>query len=69
MVIEEEKQPIPAKDISKELSKKNLIQAKKIFQSIENNSFASWNERDEFVFDISHVHQSSIENLVTNQIK
>ena len=41
LVLEEEEKPIPAKDILKGFIKKNLIQAKKLLESIENNSSAS----------------------------
>ena len=53
LVIEkkEEEKPIPAKDILKGFTKKNLIQSKKILELIENNSSASWNSRGELVFD------------------
>ena len=38
LVLEEEEIPIPTKDIFKGFTKKNLIQAKKLLKSIENNS-------------------------------
>ena len=68
LVIEEEK-PIPAKDILKRFTKKNLIQAKKIFESIENNSSASWHSKGELIFKKIHIPQSNIKNLITNKIK
>ena len=41
LVLEEKERPIPTKDILKGFTKKNLIQAKKLLESMENNSSAS----------------------------
>ena len=69
LVIEEEEKPIPAKDILKGFTKKNLIQAKKILESIENNSSASWNSNRELIFDKVCLPQSNIKKLLTDKIK
>ena len=62
LVLEEEEKPIPTKDILKGFTKKNIIQAKKLLESIENNSSASWNSRGELIFDKVPIPQSSIKN-------
>ena len=69
LVLEEEEKPIPAKDILKGFTKKNQIQAKKLLESIENNSSASWNSRRELIFDETPILQSSIKKLITDKIK
>ena len=69
LVLEEEEKPIPAKDILKGFTKKNLIQAKKLLESIENNSSASWNSRGELIFDKTSIPQSNIKKLITDKIK
>ena len=69
LVLEEEEKPIPAKDILKGFTKKNLIQAKKLLESIENNSSASWNSRGELIFDKTPIPQSNIKKLITDKIK
>ena len=68
-MLEEEEKPIPAKDILKGFTKKNLIQAKKLLESIENNSSASWNSRGELIFDKTPIPQSNIKKLITDKIK
>ena len=68
-MLEEEEKPIPTKDILKGFTKKNLIQAKKLLEAIENNSSASWNSRGELVFDETRIPQSNIKKLITDKIK
>ena len=68
LVLQEEEKPIPTKDILKGFTKKNLIQAKKLLESIENNSSASWNSREELIFDKT-LPQSNIKKLITDKIK
>ena len=68
LVLEEEEKPIPT-DILKGFTKKNLIQAKELLESIENNSSASWNSRGELIFDKTPIPQSNIKKLITDKIK
>ena len=64
LVIEEEEEKIiPAKGILKGFTEKNLIQAKKILELIENNSSTSWNSKRELIFDKTRIPQSNIKNL------
>ena len=69
LVQEKEAKPIPTKDILKGFTKKNLIQAKKLLESIENNSSTSWNSRGELIFNETRIPQSNIKKLITDKIK
>ena len=69
LIIEEEEKPIPAKDILKGFTKKNLNQANKILESIENNSSALWNSKGELIFDSVPIPQSNIKKIITDKIK